>query len=162
MNIMKKNNLSIIIYISLISAIYTVLTILFAPISYGILQFRIADILQATVLKDKKYIFGLGLGVYFANMFSSIGGPLEYFFMPIVQVFAGYVAFYLYRNIKNKFSDFISMGFFSFIISSGVGIVLYYVLGISFYIGFTAVFISQIIINFCSVIIIKKIWNRIP
>lgn len=157
-----NNKLSNIIYMALIAAMYAVLTIMFAPISYGILQFRIADVLQSTVLKDQKYIFGLGLGVFIANMFSNVGGPLDYYFMPIIQILAGSIAYILYRNIKNKFSDFISMGIFSFIISCGVGIVLYYVLGISFYVGFTFVFISQIIINFCSVIIIKKIWNRIP
>lgn len=157
-----NNKLSNIIYMALIAAMYAVLTIMFAPISYGILQFRIADVLQSTVLKDQKYIFGLGLGVFIANMFSNVGGPLDYYFMPLVEILAGISAYYIYKNTKKKFSDFIAMGIFSFIISCGVGIVLYYVLGIPFYIGFSIVFVSQIIINFCGVIIIKKIWDRIP
>jgi uncharacterized membrane protein len=159
---MKKTNITDMVYIALIGAVYAVITILFAPISYGVIQFRFSEIIQATVLKDKKYIYGLGLGVFLSNTLSTVGGPLDWYVMPIVQIFAGLVAYTIYHKINKPHMDYFAMIVLSAIIASGVGFVLLIALGIPYIIGFSSVFVSQVIINMFSVFIIKKIWNRLP
>lgn len=69
-------------FIALIAAVYTVLTITFAPISYGWIQFRISEALTILPFFTPLAIPGLTLGVLIANIYSSAGmadliiGPL--------------------------------------------------------------------------------------
>jgi uncharacterized membrane protein len=62
--------------IAMIASAYFVLTIGFAPISYGPIQFRVSDILSTlpyTRQFGSKAVLGLTLGVLLANMISPYG-----------------------------------------------------------------------------------------
>lgn len=56
-----------------IAALYVALTMLFAPFSFGVIQFRISELLMLFILIDRRYIVGLTLGVFIANLFSPFG-----------------------------------------------------------------------------------------
>ena len=67
----KRKDLIIEICINgLIAALYAVLTILIAPLSYGAIQFRFSEILVLLCFFNKKYSIGLTLGCLIANFFS--------------------------------------------------------------------------------------------
>lgn len=60
---------------ALIAAIYAVLTIILAPISYGPIQFRISEILVLLAFINPTYIIGLTLGCLLSNIFGGYGLP---------------------------------------------------------------------------------------
>lgn len=69
----KNSSLDIFVKISVVAAIYVVLTFAIAPISYGPIQVRISEILVLLAFYDKRYIVSLTIGCLFANMLSPLG-----------------------------------------------------------------------------------------
>lgn len=51
------------------AALYVALCFVFAPLSYGPIQFRIAEVLLLLPYYDKKYCYPLILGTFAANIF---------------------------------------------------------------------------------------------
>lgn len=56
-----------------IAALYVAVCVTLSPISFGVVQFRIANILCALPLLNKRYVRPILLGVAFANMMSPFG-----------------------------------------------------------------------------------------
>lgn len=71
-----------IVYPALVAGCYFVLTVAFAPISYGPFQLRIAGLLMPLCLTSRWMSVGLALGTAFANVFSPFGW-YDWFVMPI-------------------------------------------------------------------------------
>jgi uncharacterized membrane protein len=80
----------------MIAAIYVVLNIIFAPISYGPIQVRIAEALVVLPFIDPSAIIGLFLGCILANVIGPLG---------MVDIMGGslctLVAAYLTYKVKN-------------------------------------------------------------
>ena len=70
MELSKKDLIQEICLNGLIAAMYAVLTIFLAPISYGSIQFRVSEILVLLCFFNKRYAIGLILGCLIANCFS--------------------------------------------------------------------------------------------
>lgn len=60
---MRKNSINIALTAA-ITAIYAVLTLSLGFISYGPIQFRVAEIMMLLAFLDKGYIVGLTLGCF--------------------------------------------------------------------------------------------------
>ena len=56
-----------------LAAIYVVLTLVFAPLSFGAVQFRVSELLMMVPFFNKKWIPGLAIGCAIANMNSPLG-----------------------------------------------------------------------------------------
>ncbi len=56
-----------------IAALYVALALAIAPLAYASLQFRIPEIFNHLIVFDKKYFFGIILGVFITNIFSPLG-----------------------------------------------------------------------------------------
>ena len=88
--------LNYIIRVAMIAAIYVVLNIIFAPISYGPIQVRIAEALVVFPFIDSSTIMGLFLGCILANIYGGLG---------MVDVIGGslctLIAAYLTYKVKN-------------------------------------------------------------
>lgn len=59
--------------IAVIAALYAALTVAIAPLSYGAVQFRFAEILVLLCFYRKDYCYALILGCFIANWFSPMG-----------------------------------------------------------------------------------------
>lgn len=59
-----------IVKLAIVSAIYIALTIAFGSISYGPIQFRIAEMLVLLCFYKKEYCYSLVIGCLLANLFS--------------------------------------------------------------------------------------------
>ena len=59
--------------IGLVTAIYITVSLVLAVISFGVIQFRIAEMLNYLSLYQKKYIWSITLGVMVTNIFSPLG-----------------------------------------------------------------------------------------
>lgn len=70
---MKKITIKDLIINASIAAIYVVLTLLLGNLSYGPVQFRVAEILVLLCFFDKKYIIPLTLGCFISNLMSPYG-----------------------------------------------------------------------------------------
>ena len=69
---MQKNGSKtrMLAYTALVAAVYAVLTVGVAPLSYGMIQIRFSEILVLLAFVDKRYAPGLILGCFIANCFS--------------------------------------------------------------------------------------------
>lgn len=70
---MSKFNAHRIATIGVVAAIYVVVTIVGADLSYGLIQFRVAEALMLLCFFNKDYIFSLTIGCFIANIFSTVG-----------------------------------------------------------------------------------------
>lgn len=64
-----------VVSMALIAGIYVVVTMITAPLSFGILNFRIAEALNFLGLYRQRHIYALTLGVFISNYFAF--GPLD-------------------------------------------------------------------------------------
>ena len=76
MNAGYKQRIRGIVFSALIGALYVALTVAFAPISYAIVQFRLAEALCLLPFYAPETAFGLFVGCLLANILSPIGGPM--------------------------------------------------------------------------------------
>lgn len=91
-----------VVLISTIAALYFVLTVAIAPLSYGPIQFRVSEALKVFVLFDPFAALGIGIGTFFANMMSPYAGPWDLIFMPITDMVGGLLAWFIYKVINRK------------------------------------------------------------
>ncbi|MCC3237710.1 QueT transporter family protein [Pediococcus acidilactici] len=68
-----KMNVREIVISAIVAALYVAITFVFSAVSFGPLQFRVAEILNCLVVYDRRYIWGVSLGVLIANLQSSLG-----------------------------------------------------------------------------------------
>jgi len=87
-------------YAGLIAALYAVLTITLAPISYGVYQVRIAEALTVLPFVFPLSIVGLFIGCLVANIFGG-NGLQDIIFGSLFTLIAGYFT-YLCSKIKAR------------------------------------------------------------
>ena len=71
---MKKNNALVFARVAMIAAIYTVVSLALAPITYGNIQIRIAEALTLLPLIYKPSIYGVTLGCFLTNLIGAMMG----------------------------------------------------------------------------------------
>lgn len=57
----------------IIAALYVAVALSIAPLAYASLQFRLPEIFNHLIVFDKRYFFGIILGVFITNIFSPLG-----------------------------------------------------------------------------------------
>ena len=123
---MKKFTVRDIADISIVAAIYIVLTITppLNAISYGAYQFRISEMMNFMAFYNPKYIIGVTLGCMIANFFSFgmldvyVGGGSTLVFLSLgVWLFSKYSKDYLFNGLIRKdhfyFSILFSLSMFT-------------------------------------------------
>ena len=58
---------------AIVAALYATVTLALSFISYGPIQFRLAEVMTLLPLLNKKYILGLTLGCFLANVLGTLG-----------------------------------------------------------------------------------------
>ncbi|MFD1360065.1 QueT transporter family protein [Lentibacillus salinarum] len=66
-------NTKILVANALVAAAYVAVSLVAAPIAFSNIQFRIPEIFNHLVVFNKKYFFGIVLGVLLTNLFSPTG-----------------------------------------------------------------------------------------
>lgn len=72
---MLSNKIKSITKLSIVAALYVALTYIFGFISFGEIQFRIAEILMLLCFFNHKYTISLVIGCFISNLFSPYGLP---------------------------------------------------------------------------------------
>lgn len=122
---------------AMIAAIYAVLTLLFAPISYGMIQVRISEMLMVLPFFTPAAIPGLFVGCLIANIFGGYG-VLDIVFGSLATLLSAF----LVAKIDNKFLVPLPPVIVNALV---VGFVLHLVLEIPFYLTAFWVGLGQLI-----------------
>jgi len=79
-----------------VAALYVVLTLALAPISYGPVQFRVSEMLKPLALFDPAMALAFALGTCLSNLASPFG-PWDYVAMALVDAVAALICWRLRR-----------------------------------------------------------------
>lgn len=63
--------LQTVVWNGIIAALYVAVSFVIQPFGFGAIQFRVSEIFNHLVVFNKKYFFGIVIGVFFANLFFS-------------------------------------------------------------------------------------------
>jgi uncharacterized membrane protein len=85
-----------------IAALYVVLTVALSALSYGSIQFRVAEALMLLCLFSMDYVVALTVGCFAANIFSTVGA-IDTVVGTLATLLAG-LCIYLLRNKLNYFT----------------------------------------------------------
>lgn len=117
---MKNYTVRDYVHIALVAALYVVLTITppLNAISYGMYQFRVAEMMNFLAFFNKKYIIAVTLGCMIANFYSFglidvfVGGGSTLLFVTLgVLLFKKYKNEYVFNGLFNKAFFYFSLFF---------------------------------------------------
>ncbi len=137
MTVKKKEQFNYWTRAAMIGAIYAVLTVLFAPISYGMIQVRIAEMLMVLPYFTKAAIPGLFVGCLIANVFGGYG-LLDIVFGSLATLISAYIV----SKIDNRYLVPLPPVIINAVI---VGMVLSVVLELPFYLTAAWVGAGQVV-----------------
>lgn len=90
-----------IVTTAIVAALYATLTLSLAFISYGSIQFRLSEVMTLLPLFSKKYILGLTLGCFLANLLGPYGVP-DIIFGTIATFISVYLVYLTGKYMKGK------------------------------------------------------------
>lgn len=102
---------------ALVASIYFAVTYLLKDISYGPVQFRVAEILNILAFYNPIYVIGITIGCFIANLYSQFG-----IYDLIFGTMHTFIALSVMSRIKNIYVASLMPALFSFIV--GIGIAL--------------------------------------
>lgn len=82
------------VYGGVLAAAYAVLTVALAPLSYGPVQFRVAELLKPAALLHPAFALAFGLGTGLSNLASPFGA-WDFIAMPLVDALAAWLCWSL-------------------------------------------------------------------
>lgn len=138
-----------------IGALYVVLVLVFAPISYLEIQFRIAELLLIIVLFDKKAIVGITAGTFIANLFTPASPMLPYDLT--LGVLATVLSLIALRTIKIKYLAFLAPAIFNGLL---VGLSLYLALDLPLILSMISVFIGEFVVTYVFGLPLYKVLDK--
>ena len=118
---MKNEKILWMARISIVAALYVVLTLISHPFSYDLIQFRISEALMILVCFDKRYTWSMVIGCLISNIFSF--NLIDCIFGTLATLLACITMFI----IKNRFiSSFAPALFNGIIVGLELHIILHY------------------------------------
>ena len=90
-----------LVYVAVVAAIYAALCFVFAPISFGPIQFRISELLCILTIDFPFALVGVSLGCFLSNLLIGGLGIIDMVFGTLATVL-GCLAAYLLRNKRIK------------------------------------------------------------
>ncbi|HEY3249455.1 MAG TPA: QueT transporter family protein [bacterium] len=127
--------------IGIVAAVYAVLTWVLAPISYGPLQLRVAEILKSLVIWEPHLIAAFVIGNFLSNLTSPFAGPWELIFMPFANLAGATLCYVIGRR-----QVYSGAAAYALVIGAAVSVVLSVVLQVRFGILFPGLLASEAIL----------------
>jgi uncharacterized membrane protein len=94
-------NIRTIVVNGILAAVYIAVTMLIQPFGFTNVQFRVSEMLNHLVVFNKKYFFGIVLGVFFANLFFSPMVAYDLIFGVGQSAIALLITIFSMRYVKN-------------------------------------------------------------
>lgn len=106
----------------IVAALYIAITAVIQPIAFSNIQFRIPEIFNHLVVFNKKYFFGVVIGVFLSNLFFSTLLPYDLIFGVAHSIISLSITILLSHYIKNIWGRMLAN---SFVFSIMIFIVAY-------------------------------------
>ena len=133
-----------IVLSAIIAALYVSITFVFSSVSYGPIQFRVAEKLNCLVIYDKRYIWGISLGVLISNFQSSLG-IIDITWGTLTTIITLTVVYLVVRTIENtKLKMTVCVLITTILMGFLVAIELTYVLKVPFFYTWTTVSLGEL------------------
>ncbi|RFU63599.1 QueT transporter family protein [Bacillus sp. V59.32b] len=94
-------NIKTIVANGILAALYIAVTATIAPLGFGQLQFRISEMFNHLIVFNKKYIYGIVLGVFLSNLFFSPMVAYDIVFGTAQSLIALLITIGAMRYVKN-------------------------------------------------------------
>lgn len=134
---------------AIVACLYAVFTIMIAPLAYSQIQFRLSEIMVLLAFYNRKFIPGLVIGCFIANIPSTLG------WLDIVFGTLGtFIVCFIMGHLKNRYWAIFVASLMTGII---VGFELYLAFGLPFIINFIYVFIGELAVLIIGVILFNSI-----
>ncbi|GAK31105.1 putative membrane protein [Weissella oryzae SG25] len=130
--------------IAVVAAFYVVVTTLIKPLSYGAIQFRVSEALNHLVVFNKRYIWALTIGVFIANMSSSLG-PIDMVVGTLGTLVMTTMTYFATKHVKSVKVKLLISVLIDTAMMWVVAAELYYVLKAPFWITFGTVAIGEFV-----------------
>lgn len=140
---------------AVVAAIYVVLTGAFSWMSFGVVQFRLSEILNHLAVFNKKYIIGIVAGVFISNLLFSPSVLLDILFGTAHTLLALLAMRFLTKNMTKimpkMLVNTLMFAVFSFIIAAE----LHLAFGMPFWFSYFTVALGEVVVMLVGVPIMK-------
>lgn len=129
----------------IIAALYVAVTLAILPFAFSNIQFRISEMFNHLIVFDKKYFFGIVIGVFIANLFSPLGIYDIVFGVGMTAISLAVTIFsakFINGIVKRMLFNTIVFSFFGFLIAIELNIVF----ELPFLIGWITVAIGEFVV----------------
>lgn len=146
---------------AIIAALYAVITIVLAPISYGPIQFRVSEIMVLLAFFDPFYIVGLTIGCFIANMLGP-NGLMDIVFGTLATFISVYAISITEKLMKGKKLTLVVASLWPTVFNGLiVGWMLYYVYELPLLLSIAEVAIGEfVVVTIVGVPVIKLIQSK--
>jgi uncharacterized membrane protein len=100
---MKALNTRELSLVAVYAALYASLVIVFSPISFGVLQFRLAGVLRPGIARMRILAVGYAVGVVVGNLMSPFAGIYELIFMPVASLASGLIGYEVAKRLGGSY-----------------------------------------------------------
>lgn len=140
---------------SIVAALYVVLTVGLSPISYGPIQFRVAEVLKSLALFDPSMILAFAIGNFLGNLTSPYIGPWELVFMPCANLLGASLCWALRRW------PYVGAAIYALIITLAVSVMLTIITGAPWWALAWSIGIAEFVLIVGGVPMMTRIWYTV-
>ena len=144
----------------IIAALYVAVSLLIAPLAFSNIQFRISEMFNHLIVFDKKYFFGIIIGVFIANLFSPLGVIDLVFGVGMSAISLAITIFsakFIKGIVQRMAFNTIVFAFFAFLIAIELNIVFQ----LPFLIGWLTVALGEIVVMSIGIPVIIALNKRL-
>ncbi len=143
---------------AIFAALYATLGVVFAPISFLALQFRVAGVIRPAVAKKPILAIGYCTGVVITNLFSPFAGFLELVFMPMMSLVAGLAGYYAAKFFGKSYV--VAGAVIAVIIPISVSWMLNQLFELPFLVTLPGLLVSEQVVNALGSIVFRAVDSR--
>jgi len=147
--------------ITTFATLYAVLTWVFAPISYQVFQFRIAECLKSIVVKRKHLMWAFVVGNALSNIFSPFIGPWELLWMPFINLLGAGSAWLIGHRFPCTKGMALGGAVYAVWVAFGVSFMLYMLFNVPILLTFIYLLIPEVILIVGFSPVMKRVNERI-
>jgi uncharacterized membrane protein len=128
--------------IAVVAALYVAITLAIKPFAYGQFQFRVSEGLNHLTVFNKRYIWALTIGVFIANMGSTLG-PIDMIVGTAGTLVMTTMAYFATRKVESVVKKLVISTVIDTAMMWVVAAELYYVLKVPFWLNFAWVALGE-------------------
>jgi len=99
-----KRKTNTLVMNAIVAALYVVVTVVISPIGFSQIQFRVSELFNHLIVFNKKYFYGIVLGVFIANLLLSPMKIYDLTFGVAHSIMSLLITIFLCKFVKNIYA----------------------------------------------------------